>query len=35
VGGVARSVSRGARGVARRMGEENTYSWRSEMGLDQ
>jgi hypothetical protein len=35
VGGVARSVSRGARGVARRMGEETTYSWRDSMGLDQ
>jgi len=35
VGGAARAVSRGARGVARRMGEESTYSWRSEMGLDQ
>ena len=34
VGGVARSVSRGARGVARRMGEESTYSWRDQMGLD-
>ncbi len=34
VGGVARSVSRGARGVARRMGEETTYSWRDNMGLD-
>jgi hypothetical protein len=35
VGGAARAVSRGARGVARRMGEESTYSWRSKMGLDQ
>ena len=35
VGGVARSISRGSRGVARRMGEETTYSWRNKMGLDQ
>ena len=35
VGKVARSVSRGARGVARRMGEETTYSWRKEMGIEE
>lgn len=35
VGKVARSVSRGARGVARRMSEETTYSWRKEMGIEE
>lgn len=35
VGGAARSISRGARGVARRMGEDTIYSWRNKMGLDQ
>ena len=33
VGGAARSISRGARGVARRMGEETTYNWRAELGI--
>jgi hypothetical protein len=35
VGGAARSVSRGARNVARRMGEETTYSWRAELGISE
>jgi len=34
VGGAARAVSRGARGVARRMGEEATYNWRAELGIN-
>ena len=34
VGSVARSVSRGARNVARRLGEEK-YSWRKEMGIEE
>jgi len=35
VGGAARSISRGARNVARRMGEETTYSWRAELGISE
>lgn len=35
VGGAARAVSRGARGVARRMGEETTYNWRAELGINE
>jgi hypothetical protein len=34
VGSVARKVSRGARNVARRLGEQK-YSWRTEMGIEQ
>jgi len=32
IGKIARSVSRGSRNVARRMGE--SYDWRKEMGVD-
>lgn len=35
VGGAARAVSRGARNVARRMGEETTYNWRTELGINE
>ncbi|UNH61256.1 hypothetical protein SSZBM1_139 [Synechococcus phage S-SZBM1] len=35
VGGAARSVARGARRVERRMNEQQTYSWRREMGVDE
>jgi hypothetical protein len=35
VGGAARAVSRGARSVARRMGEETTYNWRVELGINE
>ncbi len=35
VGAGARAVSRGARNVARRVSEQPTYNWRSELGINE